>query len=87
MTDKRTIDWSKPVETSEVAPRPVRVLGGSAGAIDYVVVMLGDGGSVESRHHHPPGEYRAGKTSGFIRGTLAVRNTRNKVKTYGQKGE
>jgi hypothetical protein len=71
------IDWSKPVETSEQEPRPIRVLGeGTSGAIDYVNVMLGEGGSVHSSYHHPAGEYCAGKVSGLIRGDLAVRNVK-----------
>jgi|GEM_PF-7077529 len=74
MVDK--IDWSRPVETSEDQPRPVRVLGEcQGGAIGYVLVMLGKGGSTYSRFHHAPGEYCAGKISGLIRGNLAVRNT------------
>jgi hypothetical protein len=69
------IAWSKPVETAEQEPRHVRVLGeGTGGAIDYVNVMLGEGGSAHSRYRHSPGEYCAGRVSGLIRGDLAVRN-------------
>lgn len=66
------VDWSRPIETAEASPRAARVLGeGAGGAIEYMRVLIGDG---DSRYRHPPGEYCAGKTSGFIRGTLAVRN-------------
>src|ERR1700744_3800166 len=75
------IDWDKPIETKPYGfgeqPRPARVVGRTKGAIDYVEVWIEDGpqhGTFNSRYHHPSGKYRAGVTSGFIRGTLCLRN-------------
>jgi hypothetical protein len=69
-----TIDWTKPIETSEAEPRSARVVGSSVGAIEYIWVDIADGGSFDSRWHYPPGVYCASKENGSISDILAVRN-------------
>lgn len=79
------IDWTKPIEAVERdwPSRPVRLTGETrTGDIDYMQVHI-TGARLYAVIDNQDGVYAAAKNTGWIRGTLKIRNVVNYSKCRG----